>query len=89
MAVPRNGWFGDNKNPIIKDDLGVPLFEETPKRWSKNMFQPFCMMVSHMFQAFCRDSSLQNKKKQSLSVEMLSQAAERSQAATPMQSDTS
>ena len=29
IGVPQNGWF-IRKNPIRMDDLGVPLFLETP-----------------------------------------------------------
>ena len=30
IVVPQNGWFIKRENPIKMDDLGVPLFLETP-----------------------------------------------------------
>ena len=30
IMVPQNGWFIMVPNPIKMDDLGVPLFLETP-----------------------------------------------------------
>ena len=33
---PQNGWFIMVQNPIKMDDLGVPLFLETP-RWADTL----------------------------------------------------
>ena len=40
IGVPQNGWF-TIENPIKMDDLGVPLFLETPTCMSPCVFKMY------------------------------------------------
>ena len=51
IGVPQNGWF-IMENPIKMDDLGVPLFLETPRCWMEWM-----EWVSHAWIFFVPNSS--------------------------------
>ena len=52
IVVPQNGWF-IMENPIKMDDLGVPLFSETPI-WHVWCFSKLLMQL---LQGLCTSSS--------------------------------
>ena len=49
LYLPQNGWFIIMENPIKMDDLGVPLFSETPI-WYEQLY-----ILDHWFLSFTQN----------------------------------
>ena len=52
IGVPQNGWFM-MENPIEMDDLGVPLFLETPICFCFNLVVAVAVVARHHRREYC------------------------------------